>query len=234
MNKNKKSSQYYGVTVRIGRRPECYINMNGKKEYLGSNADLEVLARIYDDAVRQFGLNKKLNFPDYPENNIPNTKLIQLSKGMFATVDEADYEWLNKFEWYAKQDNSDGPCYAERTLIINGKKCHERMHILIMGGKREGYEIDHISTIGTENFRLNLRFVTSSQNNMNLNKRKNCTSKYKGVHWDKSRGKWLAQIKIDGIYFYLGRFNTEKEAAEKYNIKAQELFGDFARLNVID
>ena len=233
MNKDKKSSKYYGVKAKDGIRYECNIDIKGKRKYLGSSTSQEALARLYDENVRLYGLDHKLNFPDYPENNIPNTKLIQLTKGMFATVDEAYYEWLNNFDWYSSEYEN-GLCYAVRTLRINGKKSHERMHVLIMGGHRKGYEIDHVNTIGTHNFRLNLRFVTSSQNNMNCNKRKSCTSKYKGVHWDSSRNKWLAQIRIGNSYFHLGRFKMEKDAALAYNIKAIELFGEFARLNIID
>lgn len=42
------------------------------------------------------------------------------------------------------------------------------------------------------------------------------TSKYKGVSFDKTRGKWIAQIKINYKKFFIGRFDTEIEAYNQY------------------
>ncbi len=42
------------------------------------------------------------------------------------------------------------------------------------------------------------------------------TSKYKGVTFQKSRGKWLAQITVKGERKHIGRFNTEIEAHHAY------------------
>ena len=47
----------------------------------------------------------------------------------------------------------------------------------------------------------------------------------------KKTGKWKAQIKIDGKNQYLGTFIFEKEAAMAYDLKAQEVYGEFALLN---
>ena len=46
-------------------------------------------------------------------------------------------------------------------------------------------------------------------------------------------GKWLASIIINREIITLGRFEKEKDAAVAYNIKALELFGEFARINEI-
>ena len=58
-------------------------------------------------------------------------------------------------------------------------------------------------------------------------------SQYKGVAWDANRNKWLASICVNGKSKHIGRFNSEQEAALAYNLKASELFGDFATLNII-
>ena len=42
------------------------------------------------------------------------------------------------------------------------------------------------------------------------------TSKYKGVTFQKSRGKWVAKIRENGRNKYLGSFNTELEAHNAY------------------
>jgi hypothetical protein len=60
------------------------------------------------------------------------------------------------------------------------------------------------------------------------------TSRFKGVCWDKRRGRWIALIKLDGVSRHLGRFDDELAAAEAYDDAARELFGEHARLNFPD
>ena len=94
--------------------------------------------------------------------------------------------------------------------------------------------IDHINRDKTNNSIANLRWVTNQQNCMNQSKSKNTTSSlHKGVYWDKQHKKWRSQIMIDGKTINLGRFNSEEEAARKYDQKALELFGEFSVLNNI-
>jgi hypothetical protein len=64
-------------------------------------------------------------------------------------------------------------------------------------------------------------------------KKRNSTSKYKGVSFDSINNKWRSGIMINGKTIHLGRFNLEEEAAIAYNNKAIELFGEFAKINNI-
>ena len=74
---------------------------------------------------------------------------------------------------------------------------------------------DHINRDRLDNRRKNLRLTNWSGNSFNTTKRKNCSSKYKGVSYCKERNEWIAQISIDGKNTNLGRFKTEKEAIKK-------------------
>lgn len=92
--------------------------------------------------------------------------------------------------------------------------------------------VDHINGDPSDNRRENLRVCTQAENLRNKKKpisgRK---SKYKGV---KPRlGKFEASIGKGESYRYIGTYETEIEAAVAYNVKAAELFGEFARLNEI-
>ena len=69
---------------------------------------------------------------------------------------------------------------------------------------------------------------------MNSTKRAATTSTYKGVYFHAQSGGWRAQIRINGKSKTLGNFKNEKEAAQKYNSTAVVLFGEFAKLNVIE
>ena len=58
------------------------------------------------------------------------------------------------------------------------------------------------------------------------------TSKYVGVSLKKGRGKcWRATIFYHNKQIYLGEYYTEEEAAQAYDKKAIEIYGEKARLN---
>lgn len=99
--------------------------------------------------------------------------------------------------------------------------------------KKEMNTVDHINKDKLDNRRSNLRICTQKQNGGNASKAKTrkFTSKYKGVYFDKERNKWIAKIKRNHRNIWIGRFDTEKEAAKAYNIQARIIFREFAELN---
>jgi hypothetical protein len=155
-------------------------------------------------------------------------KEIQLTQGYIALVDDEDYEKVSQYKWYA--ENRLYSWYARTTIIKTRKNIY--LHRFILNVKPDE-EVDHINGNGLDNRRCNLRIVTHQQNMMNVKKRINGSSKYRGVFWDKEREKWEAQIAINGKSCYLGLFTSEVEAAKAYNIKALESFGEYAKLNII-
>lgn len=57
------------------------------------------------------------------------------------------------------------------------------------------------------------------------------TSKYKGVTFNKAKGKWMAQIMVNGRNIYLGLFDDAIQAAEAYDLACKDWFGEFAKTN---
>lgn len=172
-------------------------------------------------------------------------KLIPISKGLFAMVDDEDFEHLNNFTWSA-HIHPDGGRYAVTHIKIkppiNGVRQRQiKMHRIIMGCTyRDGKIIDHIDGNGLNNQKSNLRFCTCSENGMNRKPNINGTSKYKGVSLSTTKrenGKvycyWVAGIKLKK-YTWLGCFKNETDAAKAYNDAALKYFGEFANLNIID
>ena len=84
--------------------------------------------------------------------------------------------------------------------------------------------VDHIDGCRTNNHWENLRHATHSENLMNKLGRKNKTSVYKGVSFDKNSGKWVVRIKVNGVNKNMGLFEIEREAAEVYNAAAAKFY----------
>ena len=149
-----------------------------------------------------------------------NVKTIPLGDGLYAYVDAADYEWLNQWHWRVHNG------YAGRQE--KGKLIFMHRQIL---QPPVGKVTDHINGNRLDNTRANLRNVTPGQNMHNKGKHFGSASIYKGVFYEESRHQWQARIYLRKRYFFLGRFDSEVEAARAYDRAAVELFGEFARLN---
>jgi len=102
------------------------------------------------------------------------------------------------------------------------------MHQLILPGYRS---IDHRDLNGLNNTRDNLRPASDSQQAANRQKaRSQFTSSFKGVH--RARLRWVSVIIHNGKYISIGRFQEECDAALAYNLVAEELFGEFAKVRI--
>lgn len=87
-------------------------------------------------------------------------------------------------------------------------------------------DIDHINRSRSDNRISNLREATRSQNVFNSDNSRN-TSGFRGVHYAKKQGNWIAQIKVDGKGMHLGSFDTPEQASLAYQKAAGEHFFDF-------
>ena len=156
-------------------------------------------------------------------------KLIPLTQGKFAMVDDRDFECISKFKWFAhKRENT---FYAERHVTINGRDIIQKMHQFIMGDNPLKMDIDHRDGDGLNNQRSNLRFCSRSENSMNRRSQRNSSSIYKGVGWHKGCKKWMAYIQVDGVLVHLGYFIIEEDAARSYDVMCIKHHGEFARPN---
>ena len=104
-----------------------------------------------------------------------------------------------------------------------------RIVFLMHHGRLPKY-IDHIDRNPSNNCIENLRECNMSQNGLNVSRVRG-VSRYKGVSWDKTRGKWVAKIRKDYKRVFLGRYENEVDAANAYNVAAKTMFGEFAELN---
>lgn len=159
-------------------------------------------------------------------------KLIKLTQGKFAQVDDEDFEQLNKLRWTLNTVNVDGciKLYAKRNDRIGGKQRQITMHRLIMGCIiGDGKMIDHKDGDGLNNQKHNLRFCTPAQNQQN--KACKSISGYLGVY--KNGKAWYSKIRANGNVVYLGYFKDKESAAIAYNKAAILYYGEHSRLNAI-
>lgn len=166
-------------------------------------------------------------------------KLIPVgSRGVFATVDDEDYDMISKFTWTLVEWN--GIQYAKRKQRLTDDPYPEygtiSMHSLIM---KNAVEVDHVDGNGLNNQKNNLREVTHAQNIQNQRVQRRSKSGYRGVTYFPKAGKWLrkkpwrARIKVNGIDITLGYYATPEEAARRWNLAALDAWGEYARLNQI-
>lgn len=144
---------------------------------------------------------------------------------LIALVDDEDFERLKLYKWY----------YTPTT--IRRYKVEDKLKITFSLAEEVttlyGKMIDHIDKNPFNNQKFNLREVSYSENNHNRTKVKGTTSRHRGVFWYTLKNRWRSVIYKDKKAYVVGLFDDEDTAAIAYNIKAKELYGDKANLNLL-
>lgn len=148
-------------------------------------------------------------------------------KDLTFLVDDEDFEKVKQLTWSV---NNKGYATASLREGFRGGAVIS-MHEFVLGKAPEGFDIHHKDDTTTNNQKKNLQYLTKQQHQMLKGVQKNNASGYKGVCFDKAKGKWLASIHLDRKNIFIGRFNTAEEAARAYDKKARELFGNIAFQN---
>lgn len=146
-------------------------------------------------------------------------RLIPLTHGFYAIVDEADYDWLMYWHWAAYRYKK--TWYAVRRQWINGKKVTFYMHREIKkihGGKLT----DHRNGIGLDNRQNNLRPANHGQNAANRER-----TKMNGIRLRK--GRYLVRLKVNKREQFLGSFSLLDEAVAARDEGVKRLFGEWTR-----
>src|SRR6266487_5108548 len=128
-------------------KPATVINSEKRKRMCGGGAKAKASLKLGSDYCERW----RRDDDDDP-----------LTQGKVALVDGADFEWLNKFKWYAMCGAGDH-YYAARWGRESGKPRLVLMHREIIEVK-PGEQVDHRNGNGCDNQRVNIRIATQSQN----------------------------------------------------------------------
>lgn len=156
--------------------------------------------------------NLKYNEYEFLENDI--IKGWDTKHENFFLIDKIDYDIVKDYCWYKHHSGYWFACKRE-----NNKKSIA-MHQLIMIHSHNDYSPsnkiipDHLNLNRWDNRRCNLELKTFSENQHNRNLNKNNTSGRKGVNFDISCNKWVAQISNNGNILKK-RFNTFEDACKQ-------------------
>src|SRR6056297_1191311 len=155
--------------------------------------------------------------------------IIKSRCGKDILIDSWNYDWASQFTWHV---NNHG--YPISQFMKNGRYTRILLHKLVARDVENNSDIDHINRNKLDAREINLRKATRSQNIANSAGQKRRRSKYKGVSYCKRDGLYKAQVCCNYKRYFLGRFDTEEQAALAYNKKSLELFGEFSYQNNIE
>lgn len=139
-------------------------------------------------------------------------------------VDTEDLSKILKYKWHLSKG------YARATTRENGFCESIRMHRLIINAPK-GVHVDHINGNKLDNRKENLRICDSQKNQGNSKLRKDSTTGYKGVSFDKRKNKYHSRMRVQGSLIHIGYFESSLDAARAYNIAAEEWYGQYFRGN---
>ena len=131
-----------------------------------------------------------------------------------------------------------GTYRSKEEAVIARKKAEDALHVKFLELYRQGLISPDSPGYSDEAIVFDYEKVLSRHKYPDISsrqqgaKRKNTASKYVGVfRRDRNSSRWRAKIAHKGVKIDLGSFETEELAAEAYDEKAKELYGEHARLN---
>jgi hypothetical protein len=129
-----------------------------------------------------------------------------------AKIDPEYETWVNQWRWHLARS---GYVVRWERRLPDEKSWEIRLHReLLRLTAGDGFEVDHYDRDRLNNRLSNLR--TSRDRHMNAQNQPSHgrTSRYRGVYWDRRRGRWYASAKLNGRSYFLGRFRDEADAAK--------------------
>ncbi len=193
----------------------CIENKISNKKYIGQSRNIEKRIKEHTyNLLKHNHSNPHLN-DSFQKYGIENFSFYILS-----VCEEKDLDKLEKH--YIKT------CKAKNPSGYNLRDGGEGN-----SGWKQSEETKKKISESKTNPRLSTR-IKNSNAARGKKRKKNATSEYVGVSFDKKNNRWKSQFEYMGKKYWLGRFTAEIDAAKAYNLKAIQICGSETKLNRIE
>jgi hypothetical protein len=192
------------------------------------------------DELRRLAAECATMSPPYEDPDRPGVWRVPLAgHGMQrkeALIDAADVPLV---EGHRCHFSAQGLNHESDTVVVVVGGEWRNLRALVMGVHGSGLRVSHRNGDALDCRRANLIVRTPQALSRAYGKQtayggRPCSSRFKGVCFDKQTGRWRAAIVVNYKSIQLGRHRDELAAAEAYDEAAKELFGEQARLNFPD
>lgn len=155
----------------------------------------------------------------------------KLNELLLLDLDTGKLYWRSDRNGGAHAGNQAGSINSKGYVTVKADGKTFKAHRIIMAmtnGRWPVDQVDHINGIKGDNRPCNLREATGAQNRHNIGAYKNNASGVKGVHWNKTLGKWRPVIMVNSKNKHLGYYD-DIELAELVHQEAARIYrGSFA------
>lgn len=128
--------------------------------------------------------------------------------GRLVLVDDEDVDRLSELAWWITPQG-----YAVAKLpAVDGRRRTIGMHRYLLNDPPTA-AVDHINRHKLDNRKANLRACTDAENCRNQGKRSGCSSRHRGVSWNKRKNAWQVVVREGGRLKWKGCYESEDQAA---------------------
>jgi hypothetical protein len=205
------------------------IRVDGKFVGLGSyeRDEEEEAARAVDQAARYYGRTP----PNFPKRTLAarSPEKILLERRLLRGT--------SRYFGVTRRPGTDRPWYFQIKLphgqfAIGGYES-DRAAALAHDRAVLHYELELPVNFPARAKKVGGADIETLRREVHARRKRDYTSRYRGVRWYPTRSCWASSIRVNGISHFVGHFDNELEAARAYDAKARRLLGAaaFLRLN---